>query len=246
MDSSPYQEDFNGGSLYYSDLPIKSQLQKDKYRHYGRKILFYLLLAYFITATVMFPFLITNLTFWFWLIHIIYFELDLTSSKNNIFVQIIHGLSFVGSFVVMVTSIILLVILNPDFISNRAKIEHHSVAFAWSQNVLIHWVPPVLLSIDLFLHKEHIRKRHRLILKRSVRRAWVKDIFKVFWCVFAPFVVVGAWFGAGFTIDKVYGVHNYNLTALLCSMGAMDVVVGIVFVYFIRKRDADSYVRLNN
>eukprot|EP01132_Coremiostelium_polycephalum_P001526 gene1526-1921_t len=109
-----------GGSLYYSDLPIRSHVQKDKYKHWCRRILFYLLLAYFITATI----------------------------------------NFVGSYVIMVTSIILLVILNPDFIATRAKLEGHSVASGWILNILIHWIPPVLLTGDLFLHRDHIRKRH--------------------------------------------------------------------------------------
>ncbi|KYQ89657.1 hypothetical protein DLAC_09623 [Tieghemostelium lacteum] len=247
LTDSAYQEDFNGGSLYYSELPIRSSIQKDKYKHWGRRILFYLMLAYFITAITMFPFLITNLTFWFWLIHILYFELDLTTNKNNFFIQILHSLSFVGSFVVMITSIILLVILNPEFIGQRAEKEHHSVAFAWLQNILIHWMPPMFVVVDLFLHKDHIRKRHRIILARdrgqSSTKSLVKDIIKVIWTVCGTMTIVGIWMSQ-FTIKEVYGVTNYNLSYLIPSMVVLNIIVAIIFLYIIKKKE-DSYIRLN-
>ncbi|KAF2075682.1 hypothetical protein CYY_002995 [Polysphondylium violaceum] len=252
LHDSIYHEDFHsqGGSLYYSDLPIRSHIQKDKYKHWGRRVLFYLLLAYFIAATVSFSFLIKNLTFWFWLIHVLWFELDLTTNKNNFFVQVLHSLSFVGSYVIMITSIILLVILNPEFIANRAKIENHSIAFAWSQNILIHWIPPLLLTLDLVFHKEHIRKRHRIFFNKRRNngnaKAWIKDFVKALWCIASPMVVVGIWFGSGFTIESVYGVTNYNLSYLVPSMVVVDIILGVFLIYYIRKRDADTYIRLNS
>ncbi|KAN0034224.1 hypothetical protein ACTFIV_000713 [Dictyostelium citrinum] len=244
--NSAFHEDQNGLSLYYSDLPVRSQILKDKYRFYGRKIIFYLYLAYFITAIELFPILLTNLTFWAWLVHTLYWETDLANSKHNIFIKILHPLSFVLSFVVMITSIILLIILNPEFIANRARLEGHSIGFAWCLNILIHWVPPVMLAFDLFLHKEHIRKRHRIFLsRRNNLKTWIKDGVKVFWCVVSPMILVAAWFGAGFTIQGVYGVTNYNLAYLIPSMCAVDIIVAVFFIWVVRKKP-DSYIRLNS
>ncbi|EFA75711.1 hypothetical protein PPL_10764 [Heterostelium album PN500] len=247
----PLQDDSysEGGSLiYYSELPLRDQIQREKYKHWARRILFYLQLAYFITATVMFPFLITNLTFWFWLIHTLWFELDITSNKNNIWIQMLHALSFVGSWIVMITATILLVILNPDFIKSRAEKEHHSVVFAWLLNVLIHYIPPVLVTVDLFLHREHHRKRHRIILskQRNTTRVWVKDSIKVIWAYCAPMAVVGIWLGVGFTPENVYGVTNYSYSYLIPLMVVTDLVFATLFVYVVKKRQPDSYVKLNS
>ncbi|GAM26924.1 hypothetical protein SAMD00019534_100990 [Acytostelium subglobosum LB1] len=173
------------------------------------------MLTYFLVAVIMFPFLITNLTFWFWIVHVLWFDLDLSTNKNNQFVQLLHALSFVGSYIVMVTATVLLVILNPDFIAERARLEHHSVAFAWALNILIHYVPPVILTADLLLSTEHIRKRHRIHLnyrgnnsRRSTRM--IRDALKVVWAYGAPIGLVGIWLAAGFTIEGVYGVTNYK------------------------------------
>ncbi|EGG21860.1 hypothetical protein DFA_01746 [Cavenderia fasciculata] len=235
-----------GGSLYYSDLPIRSELQREKYRHWGRRILFYIHLAYFVTATVMFPFLITNLTFWFWLIHTLWFELDVTTNKNNIFIQLLHAVSFVGSYIVMITATILLVILNPDFISQRAEMENHSVAFAWLLNVWIHYIPPILLTLDLFLHKEHIRKRHRITFNRNSpsKKVILKDTLKVIWAIIAPMGVCAAWMLAGYTPENVYHVTNYSYTYLIPIMCATDVIFAVIFLFIVKKRK-DTYIRLN-
>ncbi|GAM18830.1 hypothetical protein SAMD00019534_020050 [Acytostelium subglobosum LB1] len=236
-----------GGSLYYySDIPLKREILHEKYRHWARRILFYLALGYFITATIMFPFLITNLTFWFWLIHVLWFELDLTTNKNNIFIQLLHAVSFVGSWIVMVTATILLVILNPDFIAQRAHEEHHSVAFAWLLNVWVHYIPPILLTLDMFVFKEHIRKRHHIILSRehnTNRRMWVQDVLKVVWAYLAPIGIVGIWLGAGFTIQVVYGVTNFSYNYLVPIMVGTDIIFATLFLYLVRRRN-DNYIKL--
>lgn len=69
---------------YLSIIPDRSQAVREKWKYAFRRTCFYVFLGTVFGGTISFPFLITNLTVWFWIIYLLYFELDVTASKNAV------------------------------------------------------------------------------------------------------------------------------------------------------------------
>lgn len=79
----------------------------------------------------------------------------------------------------------------------------------------MHWLPPFFFILDFHLHKEHLQKRHKIDLGAAIHKLPYsqpipKQLLKVFWVYTGPFFIMGAWFIAGFTPEKVYLFYNYN------------------------------------
>ena len=88
----------------------------------------------------------------------------------------------------------------------------YSIQFiAYIFTAWMHWFPPFFMAFDLYLHREHAQRRHKIDLRASFRKApssqpIYQQLLKVFWVYTGPFFVMGAWFLAGFTPQKVYPI----------------------------------------
>jgi hypothetical protein len=67
---------------------------------------------------------------------VLYLELDVTQHKNHILVKFLHALSLGGSYCVAVLVTLLIFVLNPDFIADRAKAHlFGDVTISWLATV---------------------------------------------------------------------------------------------------------------
>ena len=92
--------------------------------------------------------LITNLTFWAWAVHCLYFLTQIESSHGSHtilreFNCFLHALSLGLAFHVAV-AVSVLFMYSPSFTQRHADAEHLPVAIVWFFSILAHYVPPVL------------------------------------------------------------------------------------------------------
>ena len=92
--------------------------------------------------------LITNLTFWAWAVHCLYFssQIELPHHAHPAvreFHSLLHALSLGLSFYVAV-AVSVLFMYSPSFTQRHADAEHLPVAIVWFFSILAHYVPPLL------------------------------------------------------------------------------------------------------
>lgn len=140
---------------------------------YGRKLIFYLYLLNLMWAFMSFPFLLTNLTFLGLIIHMLYFEIELTGgtfigtklsyhSLGTFLLGILQPFSFSLSWTIGILDILLVSVMNPNLIEERAQKEHFSIIEGWLGNIWLHWLPPLFLTLDFYFHRDLLRFRLRL------------------------------------------------------------------------------------
>jgi hypothetical protein len=83
-------DDDDDEEAYYSIIPDRSQAIRERWKYAFRRACFYVFLGTVFGGTIAFPFIITNLTVWFWIIYLLWFELDVTVSKNSVSTLLIH------------------------------------------------------------------------------------------------------------------------------------------------------------
>jgi hypothetical protein len=148
--------------------PSVSQLAKHRWAAV-RRLLGLIFSVYFCTSTIKTACrvcdangcgsLITNLTFWAWAVHCLYFlsqiELSYVSHATvREFHCFLHSLSLGLSFYVAV-GVSVLFMYNSSFTQRHADAEHLPVATVWFFSIMAHYVPPLLhlagaTAFDLF------------------------------------------------------------------------------------------------
>merc|ERR1712137_62303 len=102
---------------YYSIIPDRSHAIRERWKYTFRRACFYIFFGTVFGGTISYPSIITNLTIWFWIIYLLWFELDVTLPKNAFLVQVFHSLAFTGSFLICVLATLLMFVFNPNFIA---------------------------------------------------------------------------------------------------------------------------------
>lgn len=74
----------NAGGTYYSILPDRRVAVKERWKHWWRRTVFYIMILLFTGGITVWGLLVADINIWFWLLHTLWFELDVTVSKNNI------------------------------------------------------------------------------------------------------------------------------------------------------------------
>jgi hypothetical protein len=77
-------DDDEDDDTYYSIIPDRSQAVRERWKYAFRRTCFYVFLGTVFGGTIAYPFIITNLTIWFWIIYFLWFELDVTERKNAV------------------------------------------------------------------------------------------------------------------------------------------------------------------
>eukprot|EP00026_Physarum_polycephalum_P014968 Phypoly_transcript_15542.p1 GENE.Phypoly_transcript_15542~~Phypoly_transcript_15542.p1 ORF type:complete len:157 (+),score=10.62 Phypoly_transcript_15542:417-887(+) len=145
-------------------------------------------------------------------------------------------------------------VFNPDFLAQRAKLEGHSVVCciihphpslpapsvqlftAW-----MHWLPPIFMTFDFYLHREHCQRRHKIDLRAAFRKSphaqpIYIQLLKVFWIYTGPFLVMGAWFAAGYTPEKVYKVEKAPYKIAIPVAVVVQLIVATFYIRFVKLR----------
>ena len=82
--NSAEEDDEDEDDTYYSIIPDRAQAMRERWKYIFRRTCFYVFLGTVFGGTIAFPFIITNLTVWFWITYLLWFELDVTVSKNAV------------------------------------------------------------------------------------------------------------------------------------------------------------------
>jgi hypothetical protein len=102
-------------SDYVSELPLRSSVMRVKAGYWFRRVCFY---STFFTAGLIaarHPELISDISMWALVIHVLYYELDLLLEENRFLVRLIHTLSFVAAWTIAVSGAIFVAFINRGF-----------------------------------------------------------------------------------------------------------------------------------
>ena len=58
-------------------------------------------------------------------------------------------------------------VLEPGFVRQRAHDLGYSVAFGWLLQLWLHWLPPLIVSLDVKWHRGELSRRHNVVLNRG-------------------------------------------------------------------------------
>jgi len=218
----------------------KYKFDKENVGYIFRRVIFYLFLLNFCSMTVKYPFLTGNLTFWFLLIHALYFEIDLRIPQNNFLVILLHSLSFCGAFLVAILATVLVAILNPNFIEERSKQENVSIGTSIFGHIWLHYLPVVYVLIDFYLHKHLLFERHQLSsiitnLRPSsfnIRALSWRDYLKTLFYIIGAPLVCFIWLLCGYTTEKVYGAKDNPYITYPCALLSQLLIVWLGFYLF--------------
>lgn len=77
-------DDDDDDDTYYSIIPDRTHTIRERWKYAFRRTCFYVFLGTIFGGTIAYPPIITNLTVWFWIIYLLWFELDVTLPKNAV------------------------------------------------------------------------------------------------------------------------------------------------------------------
>jgi len=222
----------------HSLLPDKITTTKERYKYWLRRSVFYALIVGMVVSVVRYPYVIQDVSTWFWLIHALWFDLDVTVSKNNRPVRFFHGASFVGSFL-MAGLGTYFIAYNTETFEHRSKKEHETFATLMVIHCIACFLPPLLHVIDLSLNRENLKKCHVMILKTRVPRhsshpTFFNQIIRVLWMFSSPLLILLAWVGLNFQSD--YKLVDANYLFVVPSLFFIDLSTTGLLVFAIRKK----------
>jgi len=204
--------------------------------------------------------LITNLTFWAWAVHCLYFssQIELPHRVHAVMREyhcLLHALSLGLAFYVAV-AVSVLFMYSPSFTQRHADAEHLPVAIVWFFSILAHYVPPLLHLIgtlplattpphltmhfsDIYVLKEELFIHYR----PPTHYSHIPFIGRVSAIALGPALVLMAW-SLMFSTDQVYAVSippavTYSIAAVVL------LIVPIAFARVLLRMSADAEHWLN-
>jgi len=237
--SSDEEEDI--GALY-SLLPNRDATVRERWKYRIRRWIFYNMFVAFLVVMVQSPFMINDLGSWFWVIHMLYFDLDVTVTKNQQFVRFFHGCSFIGSFITGAMGSLVLA-FEPSFINSRSAMNHRSIAAMWVIHSFTNYLPPFLHFFDLTYNYEALRKRHYILLPGSIpkhtRYSPTRKALYVAWMLLSPVAVAAVWFVLH--LPPEYDVIHDYLSVVVPSLVVLDFLAGILLLVVLVVRPRSQY-----
>lgn len=182
--------------------------------------------------------LITNLTFWAWAVHCLYFfsQLDLSYVSHpsvREFHCFLHSLSL-GLSVYVAFAVSVLFMYSPSFTQRHADAEKLPVATVWFFSILAHYVPPLLHVADFLVLKEELFLHYR----PPLQYARAPFILRISAIALGPALLLAVW-SLMFTTDQVYAVSippsvTYSIAAVVL------LVVPAVFARLLLRMSASA------
>jgi len=226
---------------YYSLLPDRNASVKERWKYWWRRAVFYLLILVFIAGIVAWHWLVQDMSTWFWLLQALWFDLDVTVSKNNKFIRFFHGVAFAGAFVSAVFGS-MVIAFKPQFIHDRAITEEEKVAILWTTHCISNYLPVFLHLADLRLNKEQLKKRHYFTFKQPINSkaspassSIHNQVLRVFWMLASPIILVLLWV----LITKSpaqYEVMYNNKAVVVTAMLIADIISIVILVGTLTRR----------
>jgi len=194
------------------------------------------MLAATIVIALAFDFMANDLGSWFWVIHLLWFDLDVTVTKNQNFIRFFHGPSFIGSFITAAIGTLVLA-REPYFLHQRSLVRHREVYQLWIIHSITNFLPPFLHAIDLFYNYEALRKRHDFsspcttLPKGTAHSPRIRQLLRMLWTFLAPMGIVIAWFYLHFHPDDEYIViENFPIAIYMPALIILDCLAGILLL----------------
>lgn len=226
MNSAEDEEEDVG--TFYSILPIRDTTVRERWKHRCRRTIFYAMFVGAVVIALQFEFMVNDLGSWFWIIHLLWADLDVTVTKNQNFVRFFHGPSFVGSFMTAAIGTLVLA-REPLFIHNRSLARHRAGYQLWIIHSITNFLPPFLHILDLWHNYEALRKRHDFstpwtpIPKDSARSPRLRQTIRMLWSFIAPLGIVIAWYYLHFHPDDEYIViENFPIAIYMPALVVID------------------------
>jgi len=248
---TPLEDIDNEGSsevgAFYSILPIRDTAVKERWKYRLRRWVFYIMFAALMTLVLRFTFMINDLGSWFWVIHLLWFDLDVTVTKNQNFVRFFHGVSFIGAFITAAIGS-LIIAFEPSFIQDRSNMQHRSEVEMWTVHSITNYIPPVFHIIDLFYNYEALRKRHYIMLPGTIPKhshhSTFRQFMRVMWMFVSPVIVVVVWFILHFypEYDAIANYFSVTVPALV----VLDLLSGVLLLVILVIRPKTKYPPLLN
>ena len=209
-----------------------------------RRAFFWLYSATLVVAIAKRSTLLTNLTFWFLIVHILYFELSIPlpglsgsrgTSTYRTAIRALHGASFIGSWVVALLAFLLVAVYDTGFLARRSRQLGVSITTAYADTVWVHWVPPIVTTADLILHADVLAAVH------GHDRPWdMANAAGTAWFVLSGPLLALVWILTGHSMVKTYGADANHWVSSSLAGCAIAACAAAFSLFVLRKTHASS------
>jgi len=226
-------------------LPDQADILKESWKYAWRRTVFYIDLLGLIGYISQFPLQLTGIFTWVWIANILWFELDLTSVRSNILVQFLHGFSFIGSYLGMFL-MILVIICGSDFVHSLPDSDGtSSPVLAWILTTWVNFSPPLIVTIDLYLHRNDLIQRHRLNLpSRPYRpKKLARVLVQTVWLFLCSPLIGAIWYFMNIppgTTEKVKEIFWENQTVFIPVLIISNFLLAFMLLLSVRKVSTTS------
>eukprot|EP00002_Diphylleia_rotans_P038426 TRINITY_DN8742_c0_g1_i5.p1 TRINITY_DN8742_c0_g1~~TRINITY_DN8742_c0_g1_i5.p1 ORF type:complete len:855 (-),score=82.78 TRINITY_DN8742_c0_g1_i5:517-3081(-) len=206
------------------------------YRLSFRRIVYFSLLLFLLVTIWKFPVIVQDLAVWFWMAYIFYFDLALSQRLYRPLVILFHCAAFNGSFVIFSLSIIMVVFYNQDMVSSLSDTTETPLSFSWVIVIFIHWLPPLILYLDLKAHTEKLQEAYNLLAHSSITYL---DEAKILWCLISSPLLIGCWLLVGQRFDDVYGADPSPIIFTFAAV-AVSLVCTVALVFTVKHPQTET------
>jgi len=142
-------------------------------------------------------------------------------------------MSFTGSFMSAIMAIIMLT-FNDDFLADRTAMAGGLAPMAWLLIVWMHFLPPVWVVIDLYLHREDIIKCHNIRIPPNTTSLGkiFRLVLQVFWILVSSPVLGAIWILSGFS-ELI--ILDRSGTIFFSVVLVSNTIFAVILISFIRK-----------
>jgi len=205
---------------------------KETFKFIWRRLVFYLGLISLIIYIKLYPQQMDEPYCWLWLVTILWYELDVTQSKNSFLIQALNGICFSSSFVSTI-GVIILCVRHGTFISDLNNMLGASLVRTWVIIAWISFLQPLWSILDIFLHRDDYILRHRFSLRpsRNVFKYIRRSLLVLWWFLSLPILILIWYFvssdsalksllnsSSGLIIGILLPVHILSIFSLLAAV----------------------------
>jgi len=221
-------------------LPDPADVLKEIWKYAWRRAVFYVALLGLVAYISQFPRQLEGIFTWIWIANVLWFELDVTSTRNNVLIQLLHGFSFIGSFLGAILLCLVLLYL-PNYVLTRPdSAGSSSPIMAWLLTAWINFSPPLWATIDLYLHRSDLIQRHKLTLPPARDRPLkiARVVVQTTWLFLCFPLLTGIWLvlnSGKYQHEQIRDTILENQSVFLPSLIISNFVIALVMLLVLRK-----------